>query len=126
MCAIVLAVAVQSAIGAAALACDGQAGNVIFEDAFADDSGGWDFTPATSQVKPPDFVFTLTKQTTNANVQNLTFNATIADFCADFALPKSPAPDNAAYAALTFWGADYANFMMAMVSSTGGVGSGSV
>jgi hypothetical protein len=23
-------------------ACDGQAGNTVFEDNFADDSGGWD------------------------------------------------------------------------------------
>jgi len=29
----------------AAFACEGQVGQVIYEDTFTDDSGAWDFTP---------------------------------------------------------------------------------
>jgi hypothetical protein len=116
-----LAFALQLAAAAAAHACDGQTGSVIFQDKFADDSGGWDFTPPVNQVKPPDFLFTMTKQTFVSSVENLTFNATYGDYCMDFVLPKSSAPDNNASAGMLLWASDYSNYILVLVVSSGTV-----
>jgi hypothetical protein len=106
---LVLGLAVQAMLGAAAQACDGQTGSVIFEDNFADDSGGWDLSPPGTQVKPPNFVFTMNKNTNGWATDILTFNAGVGDYCADFVLPKAPAADNNAGFGLMLWGADYSN-----------------
>jgi hypothetical protein len=104
----------------AAFACDGQVGKVIYEDTFADDSGGWDFTPNVATVKPPNFVISLGPQYTNINAEVLTFHAPVdADYCAEVNLPKSIAPDNKYSIAITFWQTDYSNFWMVMLSSDG-------
>ena len=64
-----------------AYACEGQPGKVIFEDKFTDDSGGWQFSPPIATVKPPVLEFALTTKRSNIATQNLTFHATLADFC---------------------------------------------
>jgi hypothetical protein len=107
-------------ISAAAFACDGQIGKVIYEDTFTDDSGGWDFTPSAATVKPPNFVFNLDSKYSNVNSQVLTFHAnTDGDYCAEVNLPKTIAPDNKYNFAISFWATDYANFWMVMLSSDG-------
>ncbi len=50
-------IVLQVLLCGSAIACEGQVGKVIYEDTFADDTGGWDFTPPAATVKPPDFVF---------------------------------------------------------------------
>ena len=105
---------------AAAYACEGQVGPVIYEDTFADDSGAWDFTPNAATVKPPNFVFSLDTKFSNINSQVLTFHMPKdGDYCAEVMLPKSIAPDNRYSIGVVFWATDYANFFMAMLTSDG-------
>ena len=103
----------------AALACEGQVGKVIFEDTFADDSGGWDLTPPATVITPPNLVFALgnESQYTNLNSQILTFHATEADFCTEFTLPKSISADINYTLGIEFWAVDNNNFWAAMVFS---------
>jgi hypothetical protein len=116
-------VALYTFAGAAAFACDGQVGKVIYEDTFADDSGGWDFTPNVATVKPPNFVFNLGSQYTSINAAVLTFRAPAdGDYCAEVNLPKSIAPDNKYNVSISFWQTDYSNFWMVMLSSDGTLG----
>jgi hypothetical protein len=104
----------------AAFACDGQIGKVIYEDTFADDSGGWDFTANEAIVKPPNFVFSLNAKDAAVTSQVLTFHTTTdGDYCAEVILPKSIAPDNKYNFGISFWATDYANFWMVMLSSDG-------
>ncbi len=117
-----LALAVQLACVAAAQACTGQTGAVIFQDNFADDSGGWDFTPPIAQVTPPAFVFSVGKEYTSTSSENLTFNASLGDYCMDFVLPKSPAVDNTAAAGMIIWAKDYANYILVVTYSNGSIG----
>ena len=102
-----------------AWACTGQAGAVIFQDSFADDTGGWDETPPASMVKSPLYVFALGPQDTNYNANNLTFSATDGDYCMDFILPPSISANNLVYAGINFWAADYDNMMNIEVGSDG-------
>ena len=76
-----LVVALQVAASASAWACDGQVGNVIFEDTFADDSGGWDLAPPVVTVKPPALLLALDSKHTSYATQDLTFHATDGDYC---------------------------------------------
>jgi hypothetical protein len=101
----------------AALACEGQPGPVIFEDKFTDDSGGWQLAPPLSTIKPPVFEFALTTKATNIAAQNLTFRATLADFCLETILPKPLADDNVPSVGIEFWATDYANLMLLQLSS---------
>ena len=102
-----------------AWACPGQVGNVIFEDKFEDDSGGWDLTPPNLIIKPPEMVITFDDKVKAISSQVLTFNATDADYCVEALLPKSLAPDNLYYLAVEFWGTDYSNFFQLSLSSAG-------
>ena len=104
----------------AALACDGQVGQVTYEDTFTDDSGAWDFTPNAATVKPPNFVFNLDSKYSNIVTQVLTFHTgKDGDYCAEFIMPKTIAPDNKYNFGISFWATDYANFWMVMLSSDG-------
>ncbi len=105
-----------------AVACEGQVGKVIYEDTFADDSGGWDLTPPAATVKPPDFVFAMSSKFSNLSSQVLTFHATDADYCAEVIAPKSLAADNKYGFAIQFWAVDYNNYWMVMLSSDGSIG----
>jgi hypothetical protein len=105
-------------------ACDGQVGTSIFQDTFADDSGGWDASPPIAMVKPPVFVFDLSHLSQGSiayAVQNQTFNATDGDYCMDVILPPAIAPDNQLWAGIEFWATDYDNNMAAHVSSNGDI-----
>jgi hypothetical protein len=118
--AVYSAIVLHALISTAAFACDGQVGQVIYEDTFTDDSGGWDFTPNAATVKPPNFVINLDSKYSNLNSQVLTFHAPKdGDYCAEFILPKTIAPDNKYNLAIAFWATDYANLWMVMLSSDG-------
>ena len=104
-----------------AYACDGQPGKVIFEDKFADDTGGWQFTPPQATVKPPAFVFAIDAKYTNMSSQNLTFHATAGDFCLEAALPKAVAADDIPAVGIEFWATDYTNYMLLQLSANGEV-----
>jgi hypothetical protein len=119
---ILIAAAIQACLGFGAMACDGQPGDVIFEDSFPDDSGGWDLYGDTTKVTPPNFDVMLSSQTTWTSSQNLTFNAVDADYCADVAIPKPPEKDILAQAGIEFWATDYNNFYLAEVQSDGLIG----
>jgi hypothetical protein len=92
-----------------AMACPGQVGSVIFQDNFADDSGGW------GSVVAPDAEFKggalllhpnprgPTETITTFMISNLMFTAGNADYCTEFVLPKAPADDNPVSAGLVFW-----------------------
>lgn len=117
------AVALQIAACVSAWACDGQAGKVIFEDTFTDDSGGWDLTPPESSINPPDFLFTIDNKYVAMSALNLTFRTTDGDgdFCMEVILPKAIAPDNQPAAGIEFWATDYNNLMMALLWGDGSV-----
>ena len=94
-CVLLAAAILHIALGGVALACGAdQKGNTIFEDTFADDSGGWDLQMA--RIQPPNLIFSLGERGKQA--LNLTFNATDGDYCVDVLLPA----DTSAYAGLIF------------------------
>ncbi len=101
---------------ASAMACEGQAGNVIFNDNFADDSGGWDMAGAGLKITPPAMQLTLDKQTSGVVAHNLTFNATDGDYCAEFVLPQQVGNNRIGFG-IEFWAADYNNLMIFYVNS---------
>jgi hypothetical protein len=115
-------IVLQVLLCGSAIACEGQVGKVIYEDTFADDSGGWDFTPPAAAVKPPEFVFAMSSKFSNLSSQVLTFHATDADYCAEVIVPKLLAADNKYGFAIQFWAVDYNNYWMAMLSSDGSIG----
>jgi hypothetical protein len=117
-----LAMIVQVLACGGALACDGQVGKVIYEDTFADDSGGWDMTAGVTTIKPPNFVITLDSKSTGVGSEVLTFHATEGDICSEFVLPKSIAADNKFGFGIIFWAADYNSYWLAMLSSDGSIG----
>src|SRR5271165_1858284 len=100
-----------STTAARAATCDGQKGNVIFEDTFDDESGGWESDrdakigggTYTVHLDPADEVF---------NVLNGTFNASEANYCVEVVMPPPIAPDNPVYVGLIFWATDYDNFYL--------------
>jgi hypothetical protein len=104
---------------APAWACDGQVGKVIFEDTFADDSGGWELAPPVITVKPPAMLFALDSKYTSYATQNLTFHAVDGDYCMSVVLPKPATPDNTMSSGIEFWATDYNNLMMVQLSSNG-------
>lgn len=114
--------ALQLLVWTPALACTGQVGAVIFQDSFADDSGGWDEYPPEATVVPPAFIFALDTAAPNISTHNLTFNATDGDYCMDFVLPPPIASNNQIYAALAFWATDYNNFLTVQLGSDGSLG----
>ena len=101
-------------------ACDGQAGNTVFEDNFADDSGGWDMNQW--KVQPPVMIGNLTPQYTFNSTLNTTFNATDGDYCVEIKLPAAPSADNNVSAGLLFLASDYNNLFLAQISSNGATG----
>lgn len=116
-----ISAALALALSGEGLACEGQAGSIIFEDNFADDSGGWELTDKGTAIAPPAMIMTLSDQFTSIAAQNLTFNAGDGDYCVDFMLPVSPAADNPVAVGVQFWATDYANTMVALVFSSGSI-----
>jgi hypothetical protein len=85
---------------ATALACEG--GEIIFEDQFADDAGGWPLRD-TVEVKDGLFVFKLPPDDMQSNL-NLTFTVKDADICSETVWPNGDQPMLGA--GLLFWGED--------------------
>jgi hypothetical protein len=108
---IVVAVAFQFIIVTAAMACDGQVGNVIFGDNFSDDSGGWDLNTDDIKIIPPSMQLSISANKNSVATQNLTFNATDGDYCAEFVLPAQLGTNRVAFG-MEFLAADYSNTML--------------
>ena len=106
---------------ASAYACDAQPGKVIFEDSFADDSGGWQQTPPQATIRPPAFVFAVDAKYVSMSSHNLTFHATEGDFCVEAALPRAVAADDIPIFGIEFWATDYRNYMLLQLSAKGEV-----
>ena len=85
--------------GGQAQACDGS--NIIFEDKFEDDAGGWSNKEAI-EVRDGAFVFTLPPDDLQSNL-NVTFTLKDADICAEAVWPES-GDQPMLGAALLFWG----------------------
>jgi hypothetical protein len=113
--------ALQLLVWTPSWACTGQVGASIFQDTFADDTGGWDLSPPWTAVQPPVFVITGDASNPGFDSLNLTFNATDGDYCMDFSLPPAIAANNQMYAGILFWATDYNNMMSAEVVSDGSV-----
>ena len=71
--------------GGQAQACDGS--NIIFEDKFEDDAGGWSIKE-TIEVRDGAFVFKLPPDDLQSNL-NVTFTVKDADICAEAVWPES-------------------------------------
>jgi hypothetical protein len=84
----------------AAAACEGS--EVIFEDKFADDAGGWPLRD-TIEVKDGLFTFKLPPDDMQSNL-NVTFTVKDADICSEAVWPNGEQPMLGA--GLLFWGED--------------------
>jgi hypothetical protein len=83
-----------------ASACEGQ--QVVFEDKFQDDAGGWSIRDSV-EVKDGSFVLKLGPDDMQSNL-NVTFTVTDADICSDAVWPHGKQPMLGA--GLLFWGED--------------------
>lgn len=108
----------QFLVVGAACACQGQSGQVIFQDKFTDANGGWQFGN-DAFVKTSGLVFAFKKNYSNSGVQNLTFHATSADFCVQMILPKPIGTDNYPAAGIEFWAKDFNNTMLLQLRGNG-------
>jgi hypothetical protein len=108
----------------AAVACEGQTGKVIFEDTFADDSGGWIFSNdglvfkapgAEYRIRPKPGVFT-------DQIANQTFYAGEGDYCLEIAFPQNQ-PDREFLAGVFFLlSADGSTYFFAGLDKAGILG----
>lgn len=91
-----------------AAGCADKKGKVIFEDNFADDTGGWSSDPDASF----DGELKLRLNDTGAYwlYWNNTFNATTGDFCMEAVAPKAPSQDNDAAIGIGFLITDADNY----------------
>lgn len=83
-----------------AAACEGD--EIIFEDHFADDAGGWPLKE-TVEVKEGLFIFKLPPDDMQSNL-NVTFTVKDADICSEAVWPNGDQPMLGA--GLLFWGED--------------------
>jgi hypothetical protein len=75
-----------------AASCEGQKGKVIFEDDFADDSGGWPAyrgAGADAKFGKSGLALHIQDPTKSWALQNQTFAAAEGDFCMEAVLPKA-------------------------------------
>lgn len=112
---LMIAAAFQLALGTAAFACDGQVGASIFEDNFADDSGGWDMSSSNVTITPPAMLIEMNKDLSTASSMNLTFNANDGDYCMDVVFPP-PVAGNVLRAGIQFWSYDASNLFLFLVN----------
>lgn len=115
---LMIAAALQLAMGTATFACDGQIGVPIFEDRFADDSGGWDMSSGNITIVPPAMLLEMNKDLSLASALNLTFNASNGDFCQDVVFPP-PITGNALHAGIEFWAIDANNLFLFLIADDG-------
>lgn len=108
----------------AAFACDGQAGKVIFDDTFTDDSGGWTFGEDYGlALKAPGATLTAdAAQGGSARGRlNETFSASQGDFCVEMFFPPD-AVQLAAAIGVLFLATDNSNKWQAMARANGRAG----
>lgn len=122
------AVSILGFAATAAHACTGQVGPTIFEDNFADDSGGWDYNGRDSYLAVKGGVLSIRPnvggakdQYTSVTLLNLTFAAGDGDYCMDFILPKSVAADNDVAAGIMFLRYVQGKFMLWEATSANSV-----
>jgi hypothetical protein len=102
-----ISIATLICLTGAAIACEGQVGKVVFEDNFADDSGGWGLAKDYATIKNNTLVMR-----PNLGAKDNTavwfswvagFSAVDGDYCAELVLPPAPTPDNSVGAGVIFW-----------------------
>ena len=103
-------------MGHAATTCDDQKGKVIFEDTFADDTGGWD-SDVDASFSGSKLALHLQPKFETWTYYNSTFNASEADYCVEAILPQSVAPDNSVALGIVFWGTDLNNLFLFQILS---------
>ena len=94
-------------------ACQGQ--EVVFEDKFQDDAGGWSIRD-TVEVKDGAFVFKLPPDDMQSNL-NVTFTVENADICTESVWPDGDQP--VLGAGLLFWGVDNKTYFQFGVLNNG-------
>jgi hypothetical protein len=95
-----------------AAACEGQ--EVIFEDKFADDAGGWPIKD-TIEVKDGSFIFKLPPDDMQSNL-NVTYTVRDADICSQTVWPSG---EQILGAGLLFWGEDNRTYFQFGVLNNG-------
>jgi hypothetical protein len=94
-------------------ACEGQ--EVIFEDKFVDDAGGWSIKDSV-EVKNGSFVFKLAPNDMQSNL-NITFTVEDADICTEAVWPEGDQPTLGE--GLLFWGEDSKTYFQFGILNTG-------
>jgi hypothetical protein len=97
----------------AASACEGT--EIIFEDKFADDAGGWAINRDV-EVKDGSFVFKLPPDAMQSDL-NVTYTVTDADICSETVWPNSES--SILGAGLLFWGEDNRNYLQFGILNNG-------
>ena len=95
-----------------ASACEGT--DVIFEDKFADDAGGWAINQDV-EVKDGSFVFKLPPDAMQSDL-NVTYTVSDADICSEVVWPNG---STILGAGLLFWGEDNRNYLQFGVLNNG-------
>lgn len=96
-----------------ALACEGM--DVVFEDKFADDAGGWAINKDV-EVKDGGFTFKLPPDAMQSDL-NVTYSVNDADICAEGVWPD--VGSSILGAGLLFWGEDNKNYLQFGVLNNG-------
>ena len=96
-----------------ALACEGT--DVVFEDKFADDAGGWAINKDV-EVKDGGFTFKLPPDAMQSDL-NVTYSVNDADICAEGVWPD--VGSSILGAGLLFWGEDNKNYLQFGVLNNG-------
>ena len=96
-----------------ALACEGT--DVVFEDKFADDAGGWAINKDV-EVKDGSFTFKLPPDAMQSDL-NVTYSVNDADICAEGVWPDDGS--SILGAGLLFWGEDNKNYLQFGVLNNG-------
>jgi hypothetical protein len=112
-CQVLLAAAMLCLAGLSeASACEGS--EVIFEDKFADDAGGWAINQDV-EAKDGSFVFKLPPDAMQSDL-NVTYTVNDADICAEVVWPNG---STILGAGLLFWGEDNRNYLQFGVLNNG-------
>ena len=96
-----------------ALACEGT--DIVFEDKFADDAGGWAINKDV-EVKDGGFTFKLPPDAMQSDL-NVTYSVNDADICAEGVWPDDGS--SILGAGLLFWGEDNKNYLQFGVLNNG-------
>jgi hypothetical protein len=96
-----------------ASACEGT--DVVFEDKFADDAGGWAINKDV-EVKDGGFTFKLPPDAMQSDL-NVTYSVNDADICAEGVWPESDS--SILGAGLLFWGEDNKNYLQFGILNNG-------